>query len=278
MHKIQQFPLIVESRVDKIVGFFSNLVRNIVAFLKSPLNCEHHLLNPMLLEELVLKLPASKQFEWSRCAAGMLGHPTIETFSNWLVDGPRTSITVYAMLDEGSSITLLEESIADELGIKGRSTSLTLQWYNTKQISEQFRILNLQISGVDHKTSFQLKNVHTIKHLDLPTQSFDRNNYRHLSNLPIASYSAIKPSLLIGLDNSQLSATKEMVCSGPNEPIAVTTKLGWVAYGPTHTRGCSTSNILHIRNQFTTQQLQLVQEYTVSPSRSQIFPLSQRKI
>ncbi|XP_036320315.1 uncharacterized protein LOC118734718 [Rhagoletis pomonella] len=39
MHKIQQFPLIVESRVDKIVDF-SNLVRNIVAFLRSA-NCEY---------------------------------------------------------------------------------------------------------------------------------------------------------------------------------------------------------------------------------------------
>ncbi|XP_017478659.1 PREDICTED: uncharacterized protein LOC108368325 [Rhagoletis zephyria] len=87
-------------------------------------------------------------------------------------------------------------------------------------------------------------------------------NNEHLLKCRDTSYSAIKPLLLIGLDNSQLSATKEMVCSGPNEPIAVITKLGWVAYGLTHTRGCSTSNILHIRNQFTTQQLhQLVQEY-----------------
>lgn len=98
--------------------------------------------------------------------------------------------------------------------------------------------------------------------MDLPTQTFERNNYSNLLNLPIANYSSVKPSLLIGLDNSHLCVAKEMVSCGPNEPIAIATKLGWVVYGPTNAGSGPTANVLHVRKQFSSQQLhRLVEEY-----------------
>ncbi|XP_036347873.1 uncharacterized protein LOC118757253, partial [Rhagoletis pomonella] len=172
-----------------------------------------------------------------------------------VLTGPNGSFAIYAMIDEGSSITLLEESIANSLGVKGRTTPLTLQWYNKKKITEKSRVLNLQVSAESRNTSYQLKNVYTIKQLDLPTQTFERNNYSNLINLPIANYSSVKPALLIGLDNSHLCVAKEMVSCGPNEPIAIATKLGWVVYGPTKVGSGPIANVFHVRKQFSSQQL-----------------------
>ncbi|XP_036335296.1 uncharacterized protein LOC118745753 isoform X2 [Rhagoletis pomonella] len=42
--------------------------------------------------------------------------------------GPNGKEEVYAMVDEGSAISLLEDSVATRLGLKGRKQPLTLQW------------------------------------------------------------------------------------------------------------------------------------------------------
>ncbi|XP_017474322.1 PREDICTED: uncharacterized protein LOC108364948 [Rhagoletis zephyria] len=176
--------------------------------------------------------------------------------------GPRKCITVYAMVDEGSSITLLEEGIANELGVKGRVVPITLQWYNENQITERSRVVNLDIKTEHNTMPSQLKNVHTVKSLDLPIQTFNRSQFRHFDNLPIASYVAAKPSLLIGLDNSHLSIAKQTVSAGNNEPIATETSLGWVVYVSALSKVNPTAQIFHVRKSFTTNKLhQLVDEY-----------------
>ncbi|XP_036341069.1 uncharacterized protein LOC118750458 [Rhagoletis pomonella] len=67
--KIQQFQTIAENKVEQILAF-STRTRNVVAFLTSA-KCEHHLANTTLLEQLVTKLPPSKQFEWTRYAVNL---------------------------------------------------------------------------------------------------------------------------------------------------------------------------------------------------------------
>jgi len=39
----------------------------------------------------------------------------------------------FAMFNDGSEVTLLEEVIADQLGLKGKQFPLTLQWYDNKK-------------------------------------------------------------------------------------------------------------------------------------------------
>ncbi|XP_037952530.1 uncharacterized protein LOC119683016 [Teleopsis dalmanni] len=82
LDKIQQFERVMERNVDSLIAL-SSLVRNFVAFLSSA-KCEQHLNNPILLEQLVYKLPPSKQFEWARHATTLKEYPTIKQFSVWL--------------------------------------------------------------------------------------------------------------------------------------------------------------------------------------------------
>ncbi|XP_037943341.1 uncharacterized protein LOC119676179 [Teleopsis dalmanni] len=178
-----------------------------------------------------------------------------------VVSGPRTTTTVYAMFDEGSSVTLLEEDVAEQLGVNGLAVPLTLQWYNQKETTEESRVINLEVKRVNECTTYQLKNVYTARNLDLPKQSFDKGRYNHLSHLPIESYADIKPCLLIGLDHSMLSVAKQTIYAGSSEPIAAATKLGWVAYGPTQYNVNPIINVLHMRKTYDIKLHQLVKEY-----------------
>ncbi|XP_036347582.1 uncharacterized protein LOC118756960, partial [Rhagoletis pomonella] len=84
LQKVQQFPTIHDNRLDQVLEF-SNRVRNIAAFFKSA-QCEQHLMNPTLLEQLISKLPPSKQYEWSKHAANIKPFPTVDKFADWLSD------------------------------------------------------------------------------------------------------------------------------------------------------------------------------------------------
>ncbi|XP_075157805.1 uncharacterized protein LOC142231067 [Haematobia irritans] len=82
LEKIRAFPAITESRPESILGLAS-CARNVVAFFKSA-KCEHHLVNPTLLENLILKLPLSKQYEWAKHSVSIVPFPTVEDFAKWI--------------------------------------------------------------------------------------------------------------------------------------------------------------------------------------------------
>ncbi|XP_067643433.1 uncharacterized protein [Eurosta solidaginis] len=164
------------------------------------------------------------------------------------------------MFDEGSSITLLEENIANQLGLRGRTMPLTLQWYGESQVKEQSREVSVAIKG--STTEFYLKKVHTVKSLNLPNQTFDKQLFAHLQSLPIKSYTNVKPVLLLGLDNSYLGIGDSTVEAGPKQPIATATRLGWVVYGPRQHKQVSQPRVLHVRQSQSLHELhRLVQEH-----------------
>lgn len=379
--QLQQFPPIPESKVERIIPF-SSKVRNVVAFLKSA-NCQQHLSNVTLLEEMIIKLPQTRQFDWAKHAATISPYPTIEHFSEWLSDlarviclmpttstqsskqnaapnnprrvmhinrakdtlkcyhcsgshmmaqcesfksigvrdrwelvktqqlcfsclrkghctqkcrsrrrcevngcqryhnqllhndeaadqvprrvtqsdvavqpllncrvtqssqgllfkmlpvniyGPEGKRQVLAMFDEGSSVSIMEAGVADMIGAKGDVHPLTLQWYDDKMVTEQASKVAIEIENCTNKNRFALKDVYTVKTLNLPEQSLRKENFDHLKDLPILNYYRAKPVLLIGLKHVHLGATTAIVQTSSDSPLAAKTPLGWVAYGPT---------------------------------------------
>lgn len=73
---------ISDNRIELLVQF-ADKVNNMRNVLKS-CNSEHHLANPTLLEELVLKLPLSKRWTWAEHQSGIKPYATIEHFCLWL--------------------------------------------------------------------------------------------------------------------------------------------------------------------------------------------------
>ena len=57
-------------------------------------------------------------------------------------------IETYALLDEGSSFTMVDSFMVRQLGFQGQQSKLNLHWYAEKVSEEMTSVVDLQVSGV----------------------------------------------------------------------------------------------------------------------------------
>lgn len=148
------------------------------------------------------------------------------------------SVRDYAYLDDGSNMTTMEDSLANELELTGSPKELCVDWaFGNTHATVNSRIVSVGISGYyENAPRYKMDNVRTVKHLHLPTQSITTSwidQYPHFKNIPIATYDSVKPRLLIGLQYSKLTVSMETIEGRENEPMVCKTRLGWVVQGPT---------------------------------------------
>ncbi|XP_062557240.1 uncharacterized protein LOC134222113 [Armigeres subalbatus] len=163
--------------------------------------------------------------------------------------GPRTTVMTYAFLDDGSSFTLIEDSLIAELGISGTSMPLCLTWTaNMTRMESNSMEVQMTISGGGDKRRNKMV-AHTVRNLGLGSQSLRYDDlakkFPHLRKLPVASYKNAVPRLLVGIDNLNLSVPLNMKEGGKHEPVAVKTRLGWCIYGGQKSNSSSNSINLH---------------------------------
>ncbi|XP_055620081.1 uncharacterized protein LOC129764715 [Toxorhynchites rutilus septentrionalis] len=177
------------------------------------------------------------------------------------------SVKTSAYLDEGSSMTLIEESLFDELKASGEPQPLTLQWTGNIVRRELGSVcLSLQVSGDTMEQRLALNEARTVKKLYLPRQRVNFREiigqYPHLQGLYSANQAGEEPKILIGLNNIHLMAPLESRIGNINEPIAVRSLLGWTIYGP---RGAShIEGFLGCHRELTNKELHdVMREYFV---------------
>ncbi|XP_055612678.1 uncharacterized protein LOC129759287 [Uranotaenia lowii] len=144
-------------------------------------------------------------------------------------------VHVLALIDEGSSITLIDNELANQLGAEGEREPLQMSWANGMSSTEnESSKLTLKISGKGSDKKYDLLDARTVKNLDLPMQELSEfeNRYMHFEDIKIPTYSVSAPKLLIGINNIHLIAPLESRVGELGEPIAVQCKLGWTLYGP----------------------------------------------
>lgn len=163
-----------------------------------------------------------------------------------IVYGEKSSVHTFAFLDDGSELTLLDNDLANELGLTGSEVPLNLRWTGgTERCEKESRITRLAITGVqDRAKQFTLDEVRTVKELQLPHQSLDmdemKERYPHLRGLPIKSYERVRPRILIGMKHVHVSLVLQSREGKPEQPIATKTRLGWTVCGASYeNRGSS---------------------------------------
>lgn len=81
--KARAYPAVTSGKISDIIHF-STMVTNLTAFLESS-GATFHLNNPILLDELLSKLPFNKREEWTRHLLTLRQpYPTVRNFCNWL--------------------------------------------------------------------------------------------------------------------------------------------------------------------------------------------------
>ncbi|XP_062556813.1 uncharacterized protein LOC134221640 [Armigeres subalbatus] len=162
------------------------------------------------------------------------------------------SFDTYGFLDEGSSFTLVEVSVAHKLGVVGVPEPLELAWTsNVVRKEKSSQRIDLMISGRGETERFKLSSAHTVNALSLPKQSLPfhemAERLTHLHDLPILSYVDAEPKVLIGLQNLELFVPLENRIGQPGEPIAVRSVLGWTLYGPCEMNSETNRFVGHVR-------------------------------
>ncbi|XP_055614842.1 uncharacterized protein LOC129761157 [Toxorhynchites rutilus septentrionalis] len=146
-------------------------------------------------------------------------------------------VHTYAFIDDGSELTLIEHSLAQELGLQGSQKTLCLKWTGgTTRMENESHKVDLAISPTRNTSQkYHLTSVRTIQELKLRPQTLIasdvQSRYTHLAGIPLESYTEVSPRILIGLDNARLGHAFKSREGKPCEPIAVKTRLGWIVYG-----------------------------------------------
>ncbi|XP_062698521.1 uncharacterized protein LOC134284163 [Aedes albopictus] len=150
----------------------------------------------------------------------------------------KNAIDTIAFLDEGSSYTLLEKSLAIALQVQGVTQPLRVTWTaGVSRVEKHSQKVELFISARGATQRFRIKAAHTVESLKLPQQNVAMSEiisgHSHLRGLPATEFPSGAPQILIGLKDIHLYAPLESRIGKPDEPIAVRSKLGWTIYGPT---------------------------------------------
>ncbi|XP_058817217.1 uncharacterized protein LOC131680521 [Topomyia yanbarensis] len=152
-----------------------------------------------------------------------------------ILHGPTKSIKVFAFLDEGSSATLIEHELAEQLGAQGQTSPMCLTWTaNMSRLESKSQVVSLDVSGIGQQNRYHLSNIRTVEALNLPRQTLRfeqlQRHFCHLAGLAVESYEHADPRLLLGLHNLRFAVPLE-TREGDYGPIATKTRLGWCVYG-----------------------------------------------
>lgn len=157
--------------------------------------------------------------------------------------GTKKCKIVYALLDEGSTVTIINSKVVDEIGLNTTKAEVLIRGIGDGETS---------VIGANNKTEFEievgndfycLKNVLVVNNLSLPRQSLPEDLSifcKQETGIEIFSYSC-NPEILIGQDNINLILTRDFKIL-PNTSLFVSNcLLGWSIHG-NFSSSCSITN------------------------------------
>ena len=151
----------------------------------------------------------------------------------------RKEVNTYAFLDDGSEGTFIRNDFARKIGLKGKTEGITIstilstgQTFNTESVS--FEVKGLHEKAKSHRIEDAItlpKKFFKVRSQLLPPELDSSYTYQHLQGLGLRDVSKEEITLLIGVDNFELTLIKEVREGKQGHPIAVRTELGWSAFG-----------------------------------------------
>ncbi|KAG5871844.1 hypothetical protein JTB14_007642 [Gonioctena quinquepunctata] len=145
--------------------------------------------------------------------------------------GQENNIETYALLDEGSTVTLIDSSIAEILKLHGPTSPICLQWTNQMTQDEEYsKMVHLEIAGVESGKKFRLRNARTVKNLTLPKQKLDIDficeKYDYIDRSVLEMIDNAEPKMLIGQDNIGLITCQKIIHPKFDQLATSKTRLG----------------------------------------------------
>ncbi|CAG9133832.1 unnamed protein product [Plutella xylostella] len=170
-------------------------------------------------------------------------------------------ITLRALLDQGSQISLISENAAQILGLKRISYHASVSGIGTS--SKQSKgMITMQCKSIydDHAFSTQALIISTVIN-NLPNSSFERQGWSHLQHIKLADpeYNVSRPIDILFDASVYSDIIMSGLIKGPTQaPIAQQTKLGWVLSGNVRTFNCNVviNNLADIKKYWEIEDIQ----------------------
>ena len=178
-----------------------------------------------------------------------------------------TIVTTYALLDEGSDVTLCDKSLLERLNLEGKPTEFSLTTVNKTNAKQAGQEVSLRVQPLSRENQLDLDRVWSVDHLPISIKSIpgqrDLSKWSHLNDIELPRIDATQVSLLIGSDVPEAFWVIEERRGRPKEPYAIKSPLGWSVLGPVSRRDKSESfhvNFQRISNEDILQQVKEIWE------------------
>ena len=161
----------------------------------------------------------------------------------------------YALLDNGSDVSLCDLQLLEQLGLSGVQRQFTLSTPNKEDHEQSGREVSPQVTSLDATGSTSLPRVWSVDKIPVSEGSFpapdDVKRWSHLSDIVLPHIDGRKVMLLIGGDRPDASWVLDERRGTGNEPYAVKFPLGWTLLGPVgpaHQTGRAHVNLVHSKD------------------------------
>ena len=147
------------------------------------------------------------------------------------ITGKEKSKRIFALLDDGSTATLINSNIVREIGAKSSKVQVSLKGIGNSEYMISSEKVNITIGNVN--SSFSVKNVLVVNNLALPNQNLHKN----VTNLCFVNTGIViqpfnnSPDMIIGQDHSKLITTREFHEINADQLYVSRTLLGWAIHG-----------------------------------------------
>jgi hypothetical protein len=166
------------------------------------------------------------------------------------VKGPAGEVEALALCDEGATVTLMDGTLARQLGLEGDKKPLCLQFVNH---GGQFNSMEVDfsIAGVEMGSrSHRVQRAWTVDGLQLPAPAVNieelQQQFPHLKGLPLKDVGEQRPTILLGSDNFRLIAPRIIEEGRGPGPPATKCMLRWSLVGATGNTGGVTQFGVHL--------------------------------
>ena len=148
---------------------------------------------------------------------------------------------VLALLDSGSTITLVRRDVCDQLGIKGEPTPMNVNTLGGPTAADDSTTCLLSVFSDDLSEHVEVQAL-TVNNIPIRhDRTIDCNQWPHLKDLCLPSETG-PVDLVIGVDCTYAFRTMKEVCAGRDDPVARQSPLGWIVFGSTSTPGVPSVN------------------------------------
>ncbi|XP_049875571.1 uncharacterized protein LOC126373455 [Pectinophora gossypiella] len=151
-----------------------------------------------------------------------------------ILSGPKGEVETFALLDDGSTVTLLDAELANKLGVSGTEENMCIETITGTSDNIPVKFVDFEIRGRYCNESYTVRKARAIPHLKLRPQEVTVKDTRFPHLLDIAAelvFDMATPKVLIGTSDWHLLLSRENRVGTAPQPAAIRTALGWVLFG-----------------------------------------------